>query len=46
MGWSEQSERNPKKKDMTFVMSFFFGASDEARTRYLQLGKVAIYQMS
>ena len=25
---------------------FFFGASDEARTRYLHLGKVALYQMS
>ncbi len=27
-------------------MSFFYGASDEARTRYLHLGKVALYQMS
>ena len=27
-------------------MSFRFGASDEARTRYLHLGKVALYQMS
>ena len=27
-------------------MSFCFGASDEARTRYLHLGKVALYQMS
>ena len=25
---------------------FYFGASDEARTRYLHLGKVALYQMS
>ena len=25
---------------------FHFGASDEARTRYLHLGKVALYQMS
>ena len=24
----------------------FYGASDEARTRYLHLGKVALYQMS
>ena len=24
----------------------FSGASDEARTRYLHLGKVALYQMS
>ena len=27
-------------------MVFFFGAGDEARTRYLDLGKVALYQMS
>ena len=26
--------------------SHFFGAGDEARTRYLDLGKVALYQMS
>ncbi len=25
---------------------FFYGADDEARTRYLHLGKVALYQMS
>ena len=25
---------------------FSFGAEDEARTRYLHLGKVALYQMS
>ena len=25
---------------------FLFGAGDEARTRYLHLGKVALYQMS
>ena len=25
---------------------FLFGAGDEARTRYLDLGKVALYQMS
>ena len=25
---------------------FLFGADDEARTRYLHLGKVALYQMS
>ncbi len=24
----------------------FFGAANEARTRYLHLGKVALYQMS
>ncbi len=27
-------------------MLCFFGAADEARTRYLHLGKVALYQMS
>ena len=26
--------------------AFCFGADDEARTRYLHLGKVALYQMS
>ncbi len=25
---------------------YFFGAGDEARTRYLHLGKVALYRMS
>ena len=25
---------------------YFIGAADEARTRYLHLGKVALYQMS
>ena len=34
-----------KKKD-TKMVSFYAGASDEARTRYLHLGKVALYQMS
>ena len=29
-----------------FVCLFFLGAGDEARTRYLDLGKVALYQMS
>lgn len=27
-------------------MGVIFGAEDEARTRYLHLGKVALYQMS
>ena len=27
-------------------MGLFFGAGNEARTRYLHLGKVALYQMS
>ncbi len=40
-----KGRRNPKKEDC-FQQSSFFGASDEARTRYLHLGKVALYQMS
>ena len=28
------------------VADIIFGAGDEARTRYLHLGKVALYQMS
>ena len=36
-----------KKKKHTFRCVFSFsGAGDEARTRYLHLGKVALYQMS
>ena len=34
----------PKKKCTTFVV--LYGAGDEARTRYLHLGKVALYRMS
>ena len=34
-----------QKKLIAFAMSFF-GADYEARTRYLHLGKVALYQMS
>ena len=33
-------------REQPFVCLFFFGAGDEARTRYLDLGKVALYQMS
>ena len=36
-----QMQRNTILKD-----GVFFGAGDEARTRYLDLGKVALYQMS
>ena len=35
----------PKRKTTQRVV-FLFGAGDEARTRYLDLGKVALYQMS
>ncbi len=34
------------KKEQNACSFFFFGAGDEARTRYLHLGKVALYQMS
>ena len=38
---------NPKEMRKTFgVIRISFGAGDEARTRYLHLGKVALYQMS
>ncbi len=35
-----QKQKTPRR------VSFVFGAGDEARTRYLDLGKVALYQMS
>ena len=35
-----------KKQVIPTGMTCFFGAGDEARTRYLHLGKVALYQMS
>ncbi len=34
------------KKDGCFCNLLFSGAGDEARTRYLHLGKVALYRMS
>ena len=34
------------KKEHRACSFFFCGAGDEARTRYLDLGKVALYQMS
>ena len=39
-------EAEKQNKRTSFRMSFCFGAGDEARTRYLHLGKVALYQMS
>ena len=33
-------------REAPFRVSLIFGAGDEARTRYLDLGKVALYQMS
>ena len=35
-----------KKKEQNVCSFFICGAGDEARTRYLHLGKVALYQMS
>ena len=35
-----------KKTSLSKRQRGFFGADDEARTRYLHLGKVALYQMS
>ena len=34
------------EKTARFAVFSVFGAGDEARTRYLDLGKVALYQMS
>ena len=34
------------KKPRQIALAFLFGAGNEARTRYLHLGKVALYQMS
>ena len=35
-----------KRKSTTTFVVMLYGAGDEARTRYLHLGKVALYQMS
>ena len=35
-----------QKRGHNIRCDLFFGAGDEARTRYLHLGKVALYQMS
>ena len=34
------------KKEKHHFRGAFYGAGDEARTRYLHLGKVALYRMS
>ena len=36
--------RNERNRGLLFLL--YIGAGDEARTRYLDLGKVALYQMS
>ena len=43
MKWFEPVEI--KRKSRCFRICFY-GAGDEARTRYLHLGKVALYRMS
>ena len=40
------SAKEEKKKSYPKRIGLEDGASDEARTRYLHLGKVALYQMS
>ena len=37
---------NKEKSNLCYQKLLLFGAADEARTRYLHLGKVALYQMS
>ena len=34
------------KKPIALAIGFLYGAGNEARTRYLHLGKVALYRMS
>ena len=43
---SSQRHDKTKKKQMLLHLLLFYGAGDEARTRYLHLGKVALYRMS
>ena len=46
--WVEvsSSDENKKETEHSNEYSVSPGAGDEARTRYLHLGKVALYQMS
>ena len=44
--WSFEPRLSKKEKQTLMRLLFFFGAGDEARTRYLHLGKVALYRMS
>ena len=37
---------SPEKEKPSRLAGLFYGAGDEARTRYLHLGKVALYRMS
>ena len=44
--YSSRHRGGIKKKQMHKHLLLFYGAGDEARTRYLHLGKVALYRMS
>ena len=44
-GEGKRHEEN-KRKTANHAIDCFYGAGDEARTRYLHLGKVALYRMS
>ena len=44
--WFELSRHPLHKKEAAIRRLLFYGAGDEARTRYLHLGKVALYRMS
>ena len=44
--WRQRVRVLTKKEDIRFGCPLENGAGDEARTRYLHLGKVALYQMS
>ena len=46
VGFNHSSLAFPKRKRPAKRLVFLFGAGDEARTRYLHLGKVALYRMS
>ena len=45
-GDKERAQPSRPRKKSPPVWVVIFGAGDEARTRYLDLGKVALYQMS
>ena len=44
--WFSPASRIKEKQPPFGDCFFFYGAGDEARTRYLHLGKVALYRMS
>ena len=44
--WYQTIYGQPNEYSLHLKPAVFFGADYEARTRYLHLGKVALYQMS